>query len=99
MNEEVAKLTNSLQSLDVLIQQHVCSHYTDLLSHAVASSELEHSLAVMATHIQSLQLSMDRVRARVRELYDKIRAGTTSLARLQQTADILRRVIRILQLS
>jgi len=99
MNEEVAKLTNSLQSLDVLIQQHVCSHYTDLLSHAVASSELEQSLAVMATHIQSLQLSTDRVRARVREPYDKIRAGTTSLARLQQTADILRRVIRILQLS
>ena len=99
MNEEVAKLTSSLQSLDVLIQQHVCSHYTDLLSHAVASSELEQSLAVMATHIQSLQLSTDRVRARVREPYDKIKAGTTSLARLQQTADILRRVIRILQLS
>jgi len=99
MNEEVAKLTSSLQSLDVLIQQHVCSHYTDLLSHAVASSELEQSLAVMATHIQSLQLSTDRVRSRVREPYDKIRAGTTSLARLQQTADILRRVIRILQLS
>jgi len=99
MNEEVAKLTTSLQSLDTLIQQHVCSHYTDLLSHAVASSELEQSLAVMATHIQSLQLSTDRVRARVREPYDKIKAGTTSLARLQQTADILRRVIRILQLS
>ena len=88
MNEEVAKLTSSLQSLDVLIQQHVCSHYTDLLSHAVASSELEQSLAVMATHIQSLQLSTDRVRSRVREPYDKIKAGTTSLARLQQTADI-----------
>jgi len=99
MNEEMAKLTNSLQSLDVLIQQHVCSHYTDLLSHAVASSELEQSLGVMATHIESLQSSTDRVRARVREPYEKIRAGTTSLARLQQTADILRRVIRILQLS
>ena len=34
-----------------------------------------------------------------REPFDKIEAGTTSLARLQETADILRRVIRILQLS
>ena len=41
----------------------------------------------------------DRLRARVREPFDKIEAGTTSLARLQETADILRRVIRILQLS
>ena len=51
-HEEVAKLTSSLQSLDVLIQQHVYSHYTDLLNNAVASSELEQSLAVMATLIQ-----------------------------------------------
>ena len=31
--------------------------------------------------------------------YDKIQSGTVSLGRLQQTCDILRRVIRILQLS
>ena len=65
----------------------------------MASSEVEASLGVMATHIQSLHTSTDRLRARVREPFDKIEAGTTSLARLQETADILRRVIRILQLS
>ena len=52
MGEEVARLTESLQRLDTVIQQHVCNNYTDLLSHAVASSELEQSLAVMSTHIQ-----------------------------------------------
>jgi hypothetical protein len=30
-----------------------------------------------------------------REPFDKIEAGTTSLARLQETADLLRRVIRV----
>jgi hypothetical protein len=30
---------------------HVSQHYTDLLARAVANSQLEHSLALMATHI------------------------------------------------
>ena len=85
--------------MDTCIQQHVSDHYSDLLSRAVASSELETSLGVMATHIQSLQMSTDRLRARVKDPFDKIKAGTNSLSRLQETTDILRRVIRILQLS
>jgi hypothetical protein len=32
-------------------QMHVSQHYTDLLARAVANSQLEHSLALMATHI------------------------------------------------
>jgi len=99
INEEVLKLTTALQSLDTCIEQHVSDHYSDLLSRAVASSELEQSLAGMATHINSLKMSTDRLRARVKDPYDKISAGTQSLSRLQETTDILRRVIRILQLS
>lgn len=95
----VSELSESLASLDTMIQSHVSAHYTDLLNNALASNQLEQSLSVMATHINSLQMSTDRLRARVREPFDKIEAGTRSLARLQETADILRRVIRILQLS
>ena len=99
INDEVARLSAALASLDTTIQTHVSAHYHDLLSHAVASSELEQSLAVMGTHIHSLQLSTDRLRARVRDPYDKIESGTKSLGRLQETADLLRRAIRVLQLS
>lgn len=99
MNDEVGRLGAALADLDCSINSHVCSHYTDLLSHAVASEQLEATLTVMSTHIQSLQLSTDRLRARVAEPYDKIQSGTVHLGRLQQTCDILRRVIRILQLS
>ena len=53
INEEVAKLTASLQSLDTCIQTHVSEHYSDLLSRAVASSDLEQSLAVMVSSDQS----------------------------------------------
>ena len=95
----MAKLSSSLASLDSLIEQHVTSHYSDLLSRAVASSELEQSLAVMSTHINSLLMSSDRLTTRLRDPYEKIKAGTKSLSRLQETTDILRRVIRILQLS
>jgi len=99
INQEVIKLTNCLTELDCTIQTHVSQHYTDLLSRAVSNSQLEQSLAVMSTHIESLQLSSERLRARVADPYAKISQGTNSLHRLQQTADILRRVIRILQLS
>jgi len=99
MNDEVSRLGAALADLDCSINTHVCEHYTDLLSHAVASEQLEATLTVMSTHIQSLQLSTDRLRARVAEPYDKIQSGTVHLGRLQQTCDILRRVIRILQLS
>ena len=94
INEEVLKLSTSLQSLDTCIQQHVSDHYSDLLSRAVASSDLEQSLGVMATHINSLKMSTDRLRTRVKDPFDKIQAGTNSLSRLQETTDILRRVIR-----
>jgi len=99
ISSEVARLSSALTSLDLTIQTHVSAHYTDLLDHALASSELEQSLAVMGSHVDSLQLSTDRLRARVREPYDKIAAGTLCLARLQETADLLRRTIRVLQLS
>ena len=87
---QVLKLSTALASLDTCIQDHVSSHYSDLLSRAVASSDLESSLGVMATHIGSLQMSTDRLRARVSDPYDKIAAGTASLSRLQETTDILR---------
>ena len=63
-----------LQSLDSLIEQHVTSHYSDLLSRAVASSELEQSLAVMSTHINSLLMSSESLTTRLRDPYEKIRA-------------------------
>lgn len=41
-------------------------------------------------NLESLELSSDRLRARVADPYSKISQGTQSLHRLQQTADILR---------
>ncbi|XP_023320324.1 conserved oligomeric Golgi complex subunit 5-like [Eurytemora carolleeae] len=99
INQEVNKLSIALSDLDSTIQSHVSLHYNDLLSRAVSNSQLEQSLAAMATHIGSLELSSERLRSRVAEPYGKIKQGTQSLERLQNTADILRRVIRILQLS
>jgi hypothetical protein len=48
---QVARLSAALVELDTTIQSHVSQHYTDLLSRAVANSQLEQSLALMATHI------------------------------------------------
>ena len=45
---------------------------------------------MLANILESLELSSDRLRARVADPYTKISQGTQSLHRLQQTADILR---------
>ena len=49
------RLGHSLTELDCTIQTHVSAHYNDLLSRAVSNSQLEKSLAVMATHIGNMQ--------------------------------------------
>jgi hypothetical protein len=43
--------------------------------------------------------SIEKVRNRVAEPYNNIRNQTLSLGRIQETCDILRRVVRILQLG
>ena len=47
----MGRLGAALVELDTTIQVHVSQHYTDLLARAVANSQLEQSLALMATHI------------------------------------------------
>uniref|UniRef100_A0ACB8FQB2 Conserved oligomeric Golgi complex subunit n=1 Tax=Sphaerodactylus townsendi TaxID=933632 RepID=A0ACB8FQB2_9SAUR len=54
---------------------------------------------MMQTRISALQSTVDRIRAKIIDPYNKIVSRTAQLARLQAACDLLRRIIRILYLS
>ena len=54
---------------------------------------------MMHARIQSLMSTTERIRSKVTEPFNKITVRMNQLTRLQETCDILRRVIRILYLT
>uniref|UniRef100_A0A7M4FZX2 Conserved oligomeric Golgi complex subunit 5 n=1 Tax=Crocodylus porosus TaxID=8502 RepID=A0A7M4FZX2_CROPO len=56
-------------------------------------------LQMMQTRIGALQSTVDRIRAKIVDPYNKIVSRTAQLAKLQAACDLLRRIIRILYLS
>ena len=75
------------------------THYEDLLSQATGVEKLESHLDMMQTHMATLMASTERVRTKIRDPYKVIKTHTITLERLQETCDMLRKIIRILQLS
>ncbi len=92
-------LASAEEELDRNIQEQVASHYEDLISQATGVERLEGHLEMMRSHLTTLSSSAERLRARVREPHKTLKSQTTTLARLQETCDLLRRVIRTLQLG
>ncbi|ESO82323.1 hypothetical protein LOTGIDRAFT_198052 [Lottia gigantea] len=99
ISEQLGKLAEGISLLDREIHSQIVTHHGDLLSQATSVETLEGVLQMMQTRIQSLLAAMDRVRSKVNEPYNKILARTTQLRHLQETCDILRRIIRIIYLS
>lgn len=54
---------------------------------------------MMHARIQSLMSTTERIRSKVTEPFNRITVRMNQLTRLQETCDILRRVIRILYLT
>ena len=77
----------------------MASHYEDLISQATGVERLEAHLEMLRSHLSTLSSSAERLRARIREPHRALKAQTTTLSRLQETCDLLRRVIRTLQLG
>ncbi len=100
---DVAKYADQLRraedELDAGIQEQVASHYEDLISQATGVERLEAHLEMTRSHLSALSASAERLRARIKEPHRALKAQTVTLSRLQETCDLLRRVIRTLQLG
>ncbi|KAK3103853.1 hypothetical protein FSP39_022425, partial [Pinctada imbricata] len=99
ISEQLSKLAEGISLLDKEIHSQIVAHHDDLLSQATGVETLEGVLQMMQTRIQSLLAAMDRIRTKVTEPFNKISSRTTQLRNLQDTCDLLRRMIRIMYLS
>ncbi|KAH1185593.1 hypothetical protein KIL84_018342, partial [Mauremys mutica] len=97
--EQLAKLAQGISQLDKELHLQVVARHEDLLAQATGIGSLEGVLQMMQTRISALQSTVDRIRAKIVDPYNKIVSRTAQLAKLQAACDLLRRIIRILYLS
>ncbi|XP_073184558.1 conserved oligomeric Golgi complex subunit 5 isoform X2 [Lepidochelys kempii] len=97
--EQLAKLAQGISQLDKELHLQVVARHEDLLAQATGIGSLEGVLQMMQTRIGALQSTVDRIRAKIIDPYNKIVSRTAQLAKLQAACDLLRRIIRILYLS
>ncbi|CAD5120370.1 DgyrCDS8943 [Dimorphilus gyrociliatus] len=96
---QLKKISDGLDLLDKELHNQIVTHHEDLLSQATGVETLEGVLQIMQNRIESLMTSLERIKARVTEPYEKIVKRTKQLKRLQEACDLLRRIIRLLYLS
>ena len=99
ISKYVNNLTEAEKSLDEQLEDHVSSHYNDLLSQATSVERLETHLSSVSGQSENLATSLSRLTSKIDEPYESMKTQTVTLLRLQKTCDILRKIIRILQLS
>ncbi|XP_064278091.1 conserved oligomeric Golgi complex subunit 5 isoform X1 [Passer domesticus] len=97
--EQLAKLAQGISQLDKELHVQVVARHEDLLAQATGIESLEGVLQMMQTRIGALQSTVDRIRVKIVDPYNKIVSRTAQLAKLQAACDLLRRIIRILYLS
>ncbi|KAI9099496.1 Golgi transport complex subunit 5-domain-containing protein [Phlyctochytrium arcticum] len=94
----LAKLSFAVEHLNKHIQEQVTNHYEDLLEQVTGLSQMEDVLATVKTGLGSLNDSFDRVREKVLVPYQQMRDHSVQLERVQQAAEVLRRIIRFMYL-
>lgn len=98
VSEQLSKLAEGITLLDKELKKQVLEKHEDLVSQATWVEKLQGVLSVMHIHVQSLLSSVERVRMKVVEPFNRIESQTTVLSRLHATSDLLRRAARIQQL-
>ncbi|GCC32648.1 hypothetical protein chiPu_0011111 [Chiloscyllium punctatum] len=81
--EQLAKLAQGISQLDKELHIQVVARHENLLAQATGIESLEGVLQMMQTRIAALQSTVDRIRGKIVDPYNKIVARTAQLARLQ----------------
>ncbi|EFN71938.1 Conserved oligomeric Golgi complex subunit 5 [Camponotus floridanus] len=97
--QQLNKLGQAIEVLNVELQKQVLANHEDLLSQATWVEKLEGVLFIIQSHIQSLLSAVERLRGKIVDPFNRIEMQTIVLARLHETSDLLRRVARMQHLS
>ncbi|KAI0697261.1 Golgi transport complex subunit 5-domain-containing protein [Cytidiella melzeri] len=95
----ISKLTYNIEDVEKQLKTVVTVHHEDLLVQAAGVTELEGSLSSVRGGLQELDVSLDKLRAKIRTPYQILSTHVTRLERLQQASDILRRTSRFVVLT
>ncbi|KAF6031066.1 COG5 [Bugula neritina] len=99
ISTQLSKISEGIIILNKELHAQVVAHHDNLLSQATGVETLEGVLQMMHSRIQSLLSTTERIRSKVTEPFNRITMRMNQLTRLQETCDMLRRVIRILYLT
>ncbi|KAL6260881.1 hypothetical protein P5V15_008408 [Pogonomyrmex californicus] len=97
--QQLNKLGQAIEVLNIELQKQVLANHEDLLSQATWVEKLEGVLFIMQSHIQSLLSAVERLRGKIIDPFNRIEMQTIVLSRLHETSDLLRRVARMQHLS
>ncbi|KAI9329575.1 Golgi transport complex subunit 5-domain-containing protein [Zopfochytrium polystomum] len=95
----LSKLGFNIDHLNKQLRDQVATHYEDLLEQVTGLNNLDSTLKKVKEGVGALNTSFNRVKSNIREAYDQVEANTTQLERIQEAAEILRRVKRFLSLA
>ena len=92
------QLSAGVQTLGSELGAQVSERYEELLAEVHAVQTLESKVLRSNERVDALVAAVRRIRAQCREPYDRLRAHVTQLERMQESAELLRRVQRLLYL-
>ncbi|KAL1748610.1 Golgi transport complex subunit 5-domain-containing protein [Schizophyllum fasciatum] len=95
----ISRLTYGIDDVSKQIKNLVTSHHEDLLGQAASASELSGSLGSVKGGLSELEMSLEKLRTKVRLPYQSLQTNVTRLHKLQQASDILRRTARFVVLA
>ncbi|KAG8336186.1 Conserved oligomeric Golgi complex subunit [Homalodisca vitripennis] len=99
VSEQLSRLTHGINLLERELHVQVLENHEHLVSQAMWVDRLETILADMQANVQRLLSSVERLRSKVVEPFNKLETQTVMLSRLHATSDLLRRTSRIQQLT
>uniref|UniRef100_A0A914W6Q3 Conserved oligomeric Golgi complex subunit 5 n=1 Tax=Plectus sambesii TaxID=2011161 RepID=A0A914W6Q3_9BILA len=99
IGDQLAVLSANAAQLDKQLKKQITSHHGKLLTQATSIESLESILETLTHHISALKSGAERISNKTFELFDKTETQTLQLSRMHETCNLLRALIRIIQLG
>lgn len=98
VSDQVNKLVQGIEKLSKSLEKQVLAKHNDLLTQASHISELEATLELVHSQVQSLVRGAEKLKERVHTPYYALENHTQMLERVQITCNLLRHTSKILDL-
>ncbi|KAF7321504.1 ACT domain-containing protein [Mycena kentingensis (nom. inval.)] len=95
----ISKLSAGIEDVSKQIKSVVNAHHEELLQQAANANGLAGSLTSVRAGLSDLDISIEKLRLKVRVPYQSLQTNVSRLQKLQQTSDVLRRMSRFVVLA